>query len=175
MAERSKRRCRVPGCGSLTRSASGYCETHEHGHRKEKGDNKRADHIYLSREWRRLRLWKLSQSPVCELCQGVRVATIVHHRVAIKDGGDPYAVENLVSLCPECHNRIHGGGNISRAVRSVNRIGRIGADARRKKGLGPGGSDENPEIVVLSKRFGRAWKEIVAVSGSKVGGGRIPG
>ena len=43
-------------------------------------------------------------SNVCERCG--RIATDVHHRVDLRDGGDPYASENLASLCHECHAKV---------------------------------------------------------------------
>ena len=49
---------------------------------------------------------KLFLNPLCELehpgC--LRIASEVHHRVAIEDGGDEYALDNLVSACKPCHS-----------------------------------------------------------------------
>lgn len=146
MADRAKQRCRVNGCSVLTRSASGYCEQHEIGHRKEKGDFKKADPIYLSSRWRKLRERKLMIEPLCELCGGVTVATIVHHKREIKAGGDPFNIDNLQSICQECHNRLHKGRGRSHhksLSKSTNRLVSDKYDAEAKSILGPGGKNEN--------------------------------
>ena len=59
---------------------------------------------YTTQHWRRLRLAKLAQDPVCEYCDR-EPATQVDHRVAINHGGDPWAWSNLASTCASCHAR----------------------------------------------------------------------
>jgi 5-methylcytosine-specific restriction endonuclease McrA len=60
----------------------------------------------------------LSLHPLCEyLVDGKPcdlIATVVHHRVDLADGGAPRAHENLMSLCKPHHdsitaNRMHNG------------------------------------------------------------------
>ena len=68
--------------------------------------------IYSSRKWRRLRDIKLDDKPLCELCQvqGLIVAaTIVHHKHAIRSGGElfPDDLDQLQSLCQACHQEQH--------------------------------------------------------------------
>lgn len=73
--------------------------------------------VYNSARWRRLRDVKLSMSPVCEICeeQGRYVPAVdVHHRRSFVEAATPeeaqaiaYDYGNLMSLCKECHGKIH--------------------------------------------------------------------
>lgn len=70
-----------------------------------------------SPEWKKLRAWKLSVNPLCELCQAegyVRLAVDVHHKRPVE--GAKYYSEmvklcfmkaNLQSLCIPCHIKVH--------------------------------------------------------------------
>lgn len=63
--------------------------------------------------WERIRLMKLRENPLCEICDGngiITEATEVHHIVPIGDGGEIYAIRNLMSLCHSCHMKIHASG-----------------------------------------------------------------
>lgn len=62
---------------------------------------------YSTAHWQRLRLAKLARTPLCEYCPhgALAVATQVDHRIAINDGGHPWAWDNLVSACASCHSR----------------------------------------------------------------------
>jgi 5-methylcytosine-specific restriction protein A len=62
---------------------------------------------YNTQRWQRLRRLKLRQQPTCEYCRPhtTTAATEVDHRQAINDGGDPWAMSNLVSSCKPCHSR----------------------------------------------------------------------
>ena len=65
---------------------------------------------YKTSRWLKLRQLKLNHSPLCEMClkQGITTpAVLVHHIKPIEDGGKMYQYENLMSLCSECHNKIH--------------------------------------------------------------------
>lgn len=57
--------------------------------------------------WRRLRLAKLAEQPLCEVCtrRGQIVeATVVDHAVAIAKGGEAFpTLDGLMSLCASCH------------------------------------------------------------------------
>jgi len=106
MAERAMKRCRLHGCQALTRDQSGYCDQHRQGFRKEKGDLKTGDPFYSSWRWRRLRSWFLRQHPVCQRCES-SVASVVHHREPVKEGGNHYLIDNLEALCQACHNAEH--------------------------------------------------------------------
>ena len=69
--------------------------------------------VYFTPRWRRLRERKLKQHPLCERCEEkgfTTAATLVHHRVPIRSGGDPFPpVEGLEALCHPCHNEEHTG------------------------------------------------------------------
>jgi 5-methylcytosine-specific restriction endonuclease McrA len=41
----------------------------------------------------------------------------VHHIVSLEDGGDPFALNNLITVCARCHSREHGGMGSRRAER----------------------------------------------------------
>jgi 5-methylcytosine-specific restriction protein A len=46
--------------------------------------------------------------PLCERCRAngrIKAAVEVHHRMAVRDGGDPLDIEGLESLCKSCHSR----------------------------------------------------------------------
>lgn len=73
--------------------------------------------IYNSERWRKLRAWKFACNPLCELClqEDMTVpAEDVHHTVSFMSTDDPvqrvalaYDFDNLMSLCKQCHQRIH--------------------------------------------------------------------
>ena len=73
--------------------------------------------IYNSERWRRLRAWKFSCNPLCELClknDKIVPAEDIHHVVSFMSSDDPvkrnflaYDFDNLMSLCKPCHQRIH--------------------------------------------------------------------
>lgn len=75
--------------------------------------------IYSSERWKRLRLVKLYNDPLCERCLKVGKtvpADDVHHVVSFMSVDDPvgrrrlaYDYENLMSLCRACHNELHNG------------------------------------------------------------------
>jgi 5-methylcytosine-specific restriction endonuclease McrA len=68
--------------------------------------------VYDSRRWRQVRLIKLQRDPICEMqlpgC--LQEATQVHHKIALKDGGRPFLMENLESACAPCHTRTEKQG-----------------------------------------------------------------
>lgn len=68
---------------------------------------------YVTSRWRKLRLAKLSESPVCVICErrGLTVeADVVDHVQPIRQGGDPFpAMDGLMSLCARCHNEKSSG------------------------------------------------------------------
>lgn len=79
--------------------------------------------FYNGAAWKRLRLSKLRQNPMCELCRPLGmhvVATHVHHKIELQqDRSLGLHIDNLQSLCHPCHSRLHarqskplGGGSI---------------------------------------------------------------
>lgn len=63
--------------------------------------------FYGSKEWKGLRLAKLSLNPLCENCEKHDVVTpgeVVDHILEIRDGGELLSMNNLQSLCKSCHS-----------------------------------------------------------------------
>ena len=71
--------------------------------------------IYNTKRWRDLRILKLQQSPVCEICGSIDNLQ-VHHIVSPFNGYHSpeeydrlaYDITNLQTLCQQCHEKIHG-------------------------------------------------------------------
>lgn len=84
---------------------------------KPKEQNLWAQEIYTSSLWRKLRESQLMKEPLCQMCKEkgiIRPATEVHHIMFISQAGSRleaydigYDSDNLMSLCKECHQRIH--------------------------------------------------------------------
>lgn len=67
--------------------------------------------IYASAKWAATRRRRLDAAGRrCEGC-GVRGRLQVHHRVSLREGGDPYAWSNLDVLCTKCHVIRHARAN----------------------------------------------------------------
>lgn len=73
--------------------------------RKPRADRKR---VYNSKRWRLTRRAVLDRHPICQRCKA-DLATDVHHRTDLRNGGDPYGFDNLEALCRPCHSRHHCG------------------------------------------------------------------
>lgn len=73
--------------------------------------------VYNTARWKRLRLVKLRNNPLCEVCEkkGItKMADDVHHIQSFMSVDNPEAIkalafdyDNLMSLCDECHSEIH--------------------------------------------------------------------
>ena len=63
--------------------------------------------FYQSPQWRRLRALQLEQEPLCEDCR-IRAATLADHIKPINQGGEALNIDNLQSLCHQCHNKKSG-------------------------------------------------------------------
>lgn len=67
---------------------------------------------YGTGTWKRLRMAKLYDHPLCEHCRAAEifeVATQVDHHIPINKGGEPFPpLEGLTSLCAPCHSRKTG-------------------------------------------------------------------
>lgn len=68
---------------------------------------------YVTSKWKRLRLAKLAECPVCFACEQrglTELATTVDHLKPISQGGDPFPpLDGLLSLCARCHNEKTSG------------------------------------------------------------------
>lgn len=73
--------------------------------------------IYDTSQWRKLRSAYLQQHPLCQLCQQegkIVPAVDIHHIISFMSTNDhlkrlvlAYNPDNLMSLCKECHQKIH--------------------------------------------------------------------
>jgi 5-methylcytosine-specific restriction endonuclease McrA len=100
------------GCPSVA-TGRGRCDEHRKAlernrSRARREDARRRNVMYASKRWWALRRKRLLQNPECELqlpgCR--RLASEVHHKVAMEDGGAAWDMANLVSTCKPCHSRI---------------------------------------------------------------------
>jgi len=120
MPVKPKRPCSYPGCPALTDKR--YCEEHQIEGKKRKAEvnrfydqhsrDKRAEAFYKSKAWEATRLRVLNRDNyLCQECLKQRRITRVdnvHHKVELKeDWSKRLQLDNLVSLCAECHNKIH--------------------------------------------------------------------
>jgi len=65
---------------------------------------------YNTQQWARLRAEKLRDSPWCECAEchahgARRLAAHVDHVLPVRQGGAPFARDNLMSLARSCHSR----------------------------------------------------------------------
>lgn len=75
--------------------------------------------IYQSQRWKALRLAKLAEQPLCEVClqkDKVTPAIDVHHKDSflnyegLQRLTKAYDYTNLLSVCKECHSYLHRHG-----------------------------------------------------------------
>ena len=62
-----------------------------------------SDNAYRQTAWRKLRLIKLDNHPLCEKCG--KPAEEVDHIIPVANGGEMYEYTNLQSLCKPCHSK----------------------------------------------------------------------
>ena len=118
MPSRLKKPCSYPGCPNLTHER--YCEQHKKQERQRQDEHRGSSRERgYTKTWEQVRMIKLRQDPLCEPClEAGRVtpAKMVHHIIPISQGGAVLDMGNLMSVCRECHDRLHskgGGGNSS--------------------------------------------------------------
>ncbi|UXT40791.1 HNH endonuclease [Agrobacterium tumefaciens] len=103
-----------------------------------------AEWPYSTAAWQRLRIAKLSQTPVCEACRmlgRIEIAEVVDHVKAIASGGDPFPpLEGLMSLCAPCHNSKTNAKDRRNAT-----TGRSSGHRRALKGFDVDGNPIDPE------------------------------
>ncbi len=80
--------------------------------------HKKPDPFYLSKPWRKVRAVALARDNyLCQRClkRGrLRAAALVHHIKPLDTFPDlGLELDNLLSLCDACHNRIHAGDNLT--------------------------------------------------------------
>ena len=109
MPYKAKKPCAHRGCRELT--ANRYCDIHAKAHMKHYNKHQRdpKSNKRYGRRWREVRAAFLSSNPLCAMCWNedrLTAATTVHHKKRLADGGTHYR-DNLMSLCSECHSRLH--------------------------------------------------------------------
>ncbi|WP_069649649.1 HNH endonuclease [Caloranaerobacter ferrireducens] len=125
MPKRPKKPCNYPGCPELVEGNERYCDKHKYLAEKEKADrnkyydkyirnvrDKKYTEFYHSKEWEKTRRLVLSRDKgLCQHClkeNKIVFADVVHHIVELKqDWSKRLELDNLISLCHECHNKIH--------------------------------------------------------------------
>ena len=121
-----KKPCRHPGCPELTHDT--FCDKHRREDNRIYNQYKRdvlSKTFYKTSQWLKIRKTKLQQSPICEECKKngtIVVGKIVDHIVPIKQGGEPYDMDNLQTLCWSCHSR-----------KSIQEGSRFGVQTRQRK------------------------------------------
>lgn len=110
-----KKLCTYPSCRTVVdvmHDDSPRCSKHQHKKQVQQHQvDESGKYIYHTPRWRRLRLQKLSHEPLCEHCkmEGVyKTADMVDHIKEISDGGEPYDINNLQSLCHKHHSKKTG-------------------------------------------------------------------
>lgn len=116
MPARSPRKCGVVNCPVLTTER--YCPSHmdrvrdsDRVYQKNRQDAKEQE-FYGSTAWKKLRQYKKTKNPLCEVCLAndeLNPTELIHHIIEVKDDWDLRLVlSNLQSVCMSCHNKIHG-------------------------------------------------------------------
>lgn len=123
MAQRSLRPCKQRGCKNCTRDISGYCEEHismyeakgklRHREYKRYRQDHKEQSFYNSSLWKKIRRERLTiDNGLCQMCledDRLTLADMVHHEIEVKDDWDKRLdIDNLISLCNGCHNKVHG-------------------------------------------------------------------
>jgi len=108
--------CSQPGCTFIATN-SRFCP----GHQENNYQTARNRHPWYNRRiWRdRIRPMKLRMNPMCEDCN-IKPATDVHHIdeswKETEDWSLFLSLENLMSLCHECHSKRTMQGNHAKGV-----------------------------------------------------------
>lgn len=102
--------CLEAGCGNPV-SYRGRCS--DHARLREGQIDRGGSNIYSTRRWKVLRRRKLFLNPICEAESCDQVATDVHHKVDLADGGDPWRLQGLESLCKSHHSRLTRAGQMT--------------------------------------------------------------
>lgn len=108
------KKCKVALCREYVKQPEIYCEKHKgmtasqyNKYVRTNPQNKKYANFYQSTEWKRMRQYKLSINPMCEVCK-TQIATIVHHRHEIRTSlgwTERLDINNLESICQTCHNK----------------------------------------------------------------------
>ena len=133
MPDRPMTFCKWHGCDEL---ASGrYCPEHtilyeqqavaaDREYDRDRGNSSDRGYDY---RWREVRIRFMRVHPICQRCAGrgrTTAASLVHHIKPINEGGARYETKNLMSLCNDCHEVIHGKGRWKPRTEGPSRVRR---------------------------------------------------
>lgn len=87
---------------------------------KPNASRKERQRVYQTQRWQKLRLFYLSEHPLCEICEEngiIKDAIDVHHKVSFVGKGEDtpfyaFNYNNLQALCKECHQKEHNPTSI---------------------------------------------------------------
>ena len=101
--------CGHRGCSNTTAKGNGgLCSEHQRARHKQYSQTRNdQEHtkIYSTKAWKTTRRNALYRDEGwCVICKEAP-AVLVDHIKEIKDGGEPYLLSNLQSLCARCHNK----------------------------------------------------------------------
>jgi 5-methylcytosine-specific restriction enzyme A len=102
-----RRPCFTPGCPALVAKGDKHCPTHTtEAARKDIEQRGTAARRGYDGEWREVQAAHLKAHPWCARCQRrgrKRKAVLVHHIIALRDGGARLDPKNHESACRHCH------------------------------------------------------------------------
>lgn len=109
-----KKQCNHSRCRTLIDYDKKYCKEHK-GSSHKKYDATRDEatkDFYSGSEWRKVRKQALIRDGwICQECLKhglITNADTVHHIIEVKDDfSKRYDIDNTLSICRGCHNRIH--------------------------------------------------------------------
>lgn len=112
MPKRPLKPCAYWGCSEVVPAGQRYCERHQKQKDKERNQARPSSvERGYDRDWQAVRDQKAAQDPLCERClkRGIiKPLDQVHHIIPIDERPDlRLNMDNLKSLCRECHLEIH--------------------------------------------------------------------
>lgn len=111
-------KCNKSGCKAMIDINTKYCKQHTNYYSRQydrlRMTNKFTRNyrlFYQSKAWKELRGIKLENNPLCEYClkqDKTTLATDIHHIDDVfNHWNERLSLDNLVSLCKPCHEKIH--------------------------------------------------------------------
>lgn len=99
--------CARAGCPELLERGVAYCEKHQPDRREADRRIKAASEwrwVYKSRRWQGLRAEVKAEQPWCDVPGCFELTHDVDHRIALQDGGAPFARSNVHGMCKRHHS-----------------------------------------------------------------------
>ena len=90
-----------PKHGIYTTKSCELCKKQSAKTYNQQSRNKESAAVYNTTRWRKVRKMQLMREPLCKCGQ---IATIADHIKELVDGGEPFDLDNLESMCQSCHN-----------------------------------------------------------------------